>query len=129
MAAAEKIEISKFNFWLITTIFGGLLVGIGAWATSMNSQMVKQQIAMAGIESRLASLDQRLVDNLNLSQEIYILKSDVRALTKQANDNTAELGASRGKRFDMTDYDKYVRPVNEALLQRVTKIEAKLDSL
>jgi len=125
--ADDKIEISKFNFWLITTVLGTLLVGIGAWATSMNSQMVKQQIAMAGIESRLASLDKRLVDNLNLSQEIYILKSDVRALTTQANSNTAELASGRGDRFDMSDYDKYVRPVNEALLQRVTKIEAKID--
>jgi HPt (histidine-containing phosphotransfer) domain-containing protein len=123
----QKIEISKFNFWLITSLLGALILGIGSWATSMNSQMVLQQIAMAEMKSTLLSVDTRLKDNLSLSREIHTLKSDLRAVTVQAEANTAELIDSRGIRFNMDDYNKYVRPVNEALLERVTRIEAKLE--
>jgi hypothetical protein len=123
----EKIEISKFNFWLITSLLGALILGVGGWATSMNSQMVQQQIAMAEMKSTLLSLDTRLKDNLSLSREIHTLKSDLRAVTVQTDANTAELIGSRGIRFNMDDYNKYVRPVNEALLERVTRIEAKLE--
>ena len=60
----EKIEISKFNFWLITTLLSGLVLGIGAWATSINSQMVQSQIAMAEVKGMVSSIDSRLKENL-----------------------------------------------------------------
>ena len=121
----EKIEISKFNFWLITTLLSGLVLGIGAWATSINSQMVQSQVAMAEVKGLVSSIDSRLKENLQATNRIHKIESDLRALTVSVSINTEDLHSRRGIRFNMPDYDKYVRPVQEDLLKRVTKIESQ----
>lgn len=124
----EKIEISKFNFWLITTLLSGLVLGIGAWATSINSQMVQSQVAMAEVKGMVSSIDSRLKENLEATNRIHKIESDLRALTVSVSINTEDLHSRRGIRFNMPDYDKYVRPVQEDLLKRVTKIESQIES-
>jgi len=124
----EKIEISKFNFWLITTLLSGLVLGIGAWATSINSQMVQSQVAMAEVKGIVSSIDSRLKENLEATNRIHKIESDLRALTVSVSINTEDLHSRRGIRFNMPDYDKYVRPVQEDLLKRVTKIESQIES-
>ena len=124
----EKIEISKFNFWLITTLLSGLVLGIGAWATSINSQMVQSQVAMAEVKGLVSSIDSRLKENLQATNRIHKIESDLRALTVSVSINTEDLHSRRGIRFNMPDYDKYVRPVQEDLLKRVTKIESQRES-
>jgi hypothetical protein len=121
----EKIEISKFNFWLITTLLSGLVLGIGAWATSINSQMVQSQVSMAEVKGMVSSIDSRLKENLEATNRIHKIESDLRALTVSVSINTEDLHSRRGIRFNMPDYDKYVRPVQEDLLKRVTKIESQ----
>ena len=123
----EKIEISKFNFWLITTLLSGLVLGIGAWATSINSQMVQSQIAMAEVKGMVSSIDSRLKENLEATNRIHKIESDIRALTVSVSINTEDLQSRRGIRFNMPDYDKYVRPVQEDLLKRITKIESQIE--
>jgi len=124
----EKIEISKFNFWLITTLLSGLVLGIGAWATSINSQMVQSQVAMAEVKGMVSSIDSRLKENLEATNRIHKIESDLRALTVSVSINTEDLHSRRGIRFNMPDYDKYVRPVQEDLLKRLTKIESQIES-
>jgi len=124
----EKIEISKFNFWLITTLLSGLVLGIGAWATSINSQMVQSQVAMAEVKGMVSSIDSRLKENLEATNRIHKIESDLRALTVSVSINTEDLHSRRGIRFNMPDYDKYVRPVQEDLLKRITKIESQIES-
>ena len=124
----EKIEISRFNFWLITTVLGTLILGIGAWATSINSQMVQSQIAMAEVKGMVSSIDSRLKENLEATNRIHKIESDIRALTVSVSINTEDLQSRRGIRFNMPDYDKYVRPVQEDLLKRITKIESQIES-
>lgn len=123
----EKIEISRFNFWVITTVLGILLVGVGGWATSMNSQMVKQQISMAEMKTIVLSMDTRLKENLTISDRINKMESDLRAFSVRSEANTEDLMSRRGIRFNMPDYDKYVRPIQESLQDRVTRLEAKLE--
>ena len=124
----EKIEISKFNFWLITTVLGALIIGVGAWATSVNSQMVRQQIAMAEMKGLVQSIDVRLKENLQVANRIHQLESDVRALSVSVRLNTDDLYSRKGIRFNMPDYDKYVRPVQEDVLKRLIKLEAKIEN-
>lgn len=97
----EKIEISKFNFWLITTVLGALIIGVGAWATSVNSQMVRQQIAMAEMKGLVQSIDVRLKENLQVANRIHQLESDVRALSVSVRLNTDDLYSRKGIRFNM----------------------------
>ena len=123
----EKIEISKFNFWLMTTLLGGLVLGIGAWATSINSQMVDSQVSMARVEGLVASIDNRLKENLETTNRIHKMESDIRALSISVQMNTEDLQSRRGLRFNMPEYDKYVRPVQEDLLKRLTRIESQIE--
>ena len=124
----EKIEISKFNFWLITTLFGGLVLGIGGWATSINTQMVQGQVAMAEVKGMVSSIDNRLKENLEATNRIHKLESDIRALSVSVQMNTEDIQSSRGIRFNMPDYDKYVRPVQDDLLKRLTKLESQIEA-
>jgi hypothetical protein len=124
----EKIEISKFNFWLVTTLLGTLLLGVGAWATSVNNQMVEGQISMARVEGLVASIDNRLKENLEATNRIHKMESDIRALSVSVLMNTEDLQSRRGIRFNMPEYDKYVRPVQEDLLKRLTRIESQIEA-
>ena len=123
----EKIEISKFNFWLVTTLLGTLLLGVGAWATSVNNQMVEGQISMARVEGLVASIDNRLKENLEATNRIHKMESDIRAPSVSVLMNTEDLQSRRGIRFNMPEYDKYVRPVQEDLLKRLTRIESQIE--
>lgn len=127
MPDKDKIEISKLNFWGITTILGALVLGIGSWATSVNTQMVQQQVAMAKMHGLVESIDRRLEENLAVVNRIHKLESDVRALKVSVDFNTEDLYSRKGVRFNMPDYDKYVRPVQEDLIKRLTRVEAKID--
>lgn len=123
----EKIEISKFNFWLITTLLGALVLGIGAWATSINTQMVHSQVAMAEVKGMVVSIDTRLKENLEATNRIHKLESDIRALSVSVQLNMEDVQSRRGIRFNMPDYDKYVRPVQDDLLKRLTRLESQVE--
>lgn len=123
----ETIEISKFNFWLVTTLLGALVIGVGAWATNVNSQMIQQQISMAEMKGLVQSIDSRLEENLAVVSRIHRLESDLRAVKTTADLNLADLSSRKGIRFNMTEYDKYIRPVQEDLSKRVTRLEAKVE--
>jgi len=127
MPTSNKIEISQLNFWLVTTVLSSLIVGVGTWAFSMNSQMVEQQISMMQMKTIVESIDSRLKDNLEVVNNIHIIESDLRILRIQSSTSANDLANIKVSRFLMSDYDKYVRPVQEDLLHRMTRLETKVE--
>jgi hypothetical protein len=102
-------------------------VGVGTWAFSMNSQMVEQQISMMQMKTIVESIDSRLKDNLEVVNNIHIIESDLRILRIQSSTSANDLANIKVSRFLMSDYDKYVRPVQEDLLHRMTRLETKVE--
>jgi len=120
----DEIKMSKFNFWLVTAILSAGIVGFGTWAASMNNGQIEQRIAMAEMKTIVTNLDSRLKENLNLKDRLRTAESKLDALQVQVATNREELLSTRGIGFNMPDYDKYARPVQEDLLDRVTRLEA-----
>lgn len=122
----EKTELSKFSFWLITSLLGAGIIGFITWAHTMNQQMVEQQIAMAEMKTLIVSIDTRLKDSMLVVNRIHDLESTIRSMRVQTDINTQDLLSRRDIRFNMPDYDKYVRPVQDDLLKRITVLETKI---
>jgi hypothetical protein len=125
---AEEIKISKFTFWLITSIIGVGMVGFSTWATYMSQAIVSQQVSMAEMKMMTEQMSIRLKENYESSNKIYELESVVRSLRVVVDANSVDLASKRGAVFNMSEYDRYVKPVQDDLLQRVIRIEARMDN-
>ena len=111
--AVEKIEISKFNFWLITALLTALIVGAGTWATSINSQMVKGQVSRATMQTTLVSVDTRLKDYLALAGELHAMEADMREIKVNTDANTKELVLVRGLGFLVEAQEQRIRRMED----------------
>lgn len=127
MPENKKIEISQFNFYFITTLIGGLTLGIGTWASNLNDQVSENQMSMVQTRAIIEGFDIRFKDFVKLRDHINKLESDVRLLQVLSEANARDLASRQGVRFNMTEYDKYVRPVFDDIIQRVTRLEAKAE--
>lgn len=123
--ADKRIEISKFTFWVICTIGGALITGSGAWAWSMSERLTKNQVDMGKALTMIENLDKRVEENLELSKTVIELTSQVQILQAQCDNNARQLNSKNGVWFDMPDYEKYVKPPIDSLLDRVTRLEVK----
>jgi len=122
--AAEKIEISKFNFWLITALLTALIVGAGTWATSINNQMVKGQISRATMQTTLVSVDTRLKDYLALAGELHALEADMREIKVNTDTNTKELALGKGLSFQVEAHNQRLRRMEDKCITLENSITA-----
>lgn len=128
--AAEKIEISKFNFWLITALLTALIVGAGTWATSINNQMVKGQISRATMQATLVSVDTRLKDYLALAGELHAMEADMREIKVNTDANTKELALVRGLGFLVDAQEQRMRRMEDKhviLSNTITDLQKRSD--
>jgi hypothetical protein len=127
MPSNNDITISKFVFWFITAVFTLGIAGLGTWGYNMSGKVVDGQIAQAKMQGLVISLDARLQDTPKIGDRIHELESKIRELTQQSNANTNDLYSRKGLRFNMPDYDNYIRPIQSDLLERVTILETKVN--
>lgn len=121
----KRIEISKFTFWLICTVGGALIAGSGTWAWRMSEALTENQIQMGKAVTMIENLDKRVEENLELSKTVIELHSQVQILRAETKANTRILDSKSGVWFDMPDYEKYVKPPIDSLLDRVTRLEVR----
>jgi hypothetical protein len=125
MPSTNDIVISKFVFWFITAVFTLGIAGLGSWGYNMSDKVIDGQIAQAQMQGLVISLDARLKDAPKMGDRVHELEAKVRELSQQSVTNTNDLYSRKGLRFNIPDYDNYIRPVQEDLLKRVTILETK----
>lgn len=123
MPENKKIEISQFNFYFITTIIGSLILGIGTWANGLNQQVSENHISMVQTQTILEGLNGRFEEFVELKQLCHKLESDLRLLQMLSEANARDLASRKGIRFNMAEYENYVKPVQEDVLRRIARLE------
>lgn len=76
----------------------------------------------------MSHIKEKIDQNFKLLDEFNIMRSELSVLKAQVEISRRELEAARGQRFNMPDYDKYVKPIQDDLMQRVSKLEARADN-
>lgn len=128
MTDGKSIKISQVTAWILGVLITAGVGGFLAWVGNITDQVVELKIAQAQTNTLSKNLEIRIKEDIDVKNEIHELKSELRSLRTQSQINTNDLLSSQGRRFDMTDYDKYVRPVQADLLERVTRMEARIDN-
>jgi len=84
----ETYQVSKWGFWGITTIAGGMITGFVLWANSMNASVVLLKQEMAAANVKIDIMMGQLNNNLKATQEVISLRADIDSLRKQIEVNS-----------------------------------------
>lgn len=123
----DSVRISKFGFWLITAILTVVITGFGAWISSTHTQLSETKVEMAKISSDIANIKEKIDQSLKVAQDVNSMHSEMAVLKARLELLERDINNNRGVRFNMTDYDKYVKPIQDDLLQRISRLEAQSD--
>jgi hypothetical protein len=128
MDAKTKKRLQTIPTVLIPILFGVTLSGLLAWAGGINSDVVEMRIAQGKITTLIEGIDSRLKEAIDNGKRYEDLRNELSSIKLQSKINTVDLFSRRGIHFNMPDYDNYVRPVQNDLLQRVATVEARIDN-
>jgi len=115
------------SLW-IPALFTCILSAFAAWANSINNDVIDMRIAQAEITTLIEGIDERLKESIDNGKKYEDLRNKLISVQLQSQINADDLLLRRGIHFNMPDYDKYIRPIQNDLLQRVTKVEVRIDN-
>ena len=78
--------------------------------------MVQTQTVLEGFNGRFEEF-------VELKRLCNKLESDLRMLQMLSEANARDLASRKGIRFNMTEYENYVKPVQEDVLRRIARLE------
>lgn len=119
----NDIKISKFSFWVITTVGVTLITGIAAWMISMNSSVNQTKIDVALAVAKIDNLNEKIATAIRTIGDVQDIKAQFKILESRVERNSQEIEVNKQNKFNMVDYDRYVKPVQDSLIDRISKIE------
>lgn len=119
----NDIKISKFSFWVITTVGVTLITGIAAWMISMNSSVNQTKIDVALAVAKIDNLNEKIATAIRTIGDVQDIKAQFKILESRVERNSQEIEVNKQTKFNMVDYDRYVKPVQDSLIDRISKIE------
>lgn len=124
MSETQKdIKLSQFGFWIITALVTSFLAGFGAWIHSTNTSINQVQIDIATLIATMNNLSEKVDKNLSLDSDINKLSARLEITSHQVELNKMDLYSRQGIRFNMPEYEKFVKPQIDSLLERVSNLE------
>lgn len=128
MVDNKHIKLSPVAAWTLATLIATSIGAAATWKSGIDDEMIKIQINQVKMNGLIITLDNRLKENLEIDSDLHRLESEFGSVKTQCQLNTNDILSRRGIHFNMPDYDKYVRPVQRDLLERVIRLEAKADN-
>lgn len=128
MVENKHIKLSPVGVWVLTAMIGTFITISVGWKNNIDTELKTLREDQIETNGLIRELNNGLKENLELYKDLKSLALDFGSIRTQCNNNTNDLASRRGQHFLMPDYDRYVRPVQNDLLERVTKLEAKWDN-
>lgn len=118
-----SVKISKFAFWVLTSVLGLIMAGFGAWIATTHSTISELQIEMVRTSSNIDHIKGKMDEYLKSHNEFNANAIRMALLESRVEINSREVQLNAQSRFTMEDYDKYVKPMLDDILKRLDRLD------
>ena len=123
MPQEASVKISKFAFWVLTSVLGLIMAGFGTWIATTHSTISELQIEMVRTSSNIDHIKVKMDEYLKSHSEFNTNVIRIALLESQVAINTRIVQNGEHNSFSMADYDKYVKPMLDDILKRLDRLD------
>lgn len=119
----DTIQIPRWLFKSIGALLLVIVTGCATWIGTTNSKLHSMQLDMARSTAKLSSIEDKLENSLKMVSRIDDIENKQLLLNIQVNKNSEYISSNQHIQFNMTDYDRYVKPIQEDIIVRLNRLE------
>lgn len=128
MPDENPLQTNKIAFIILTTVLSGIITIFGWWISNTHNKLNLLQIEMAKNSEVVSNIKEKIDSNLKMKDDLQDATLNIALVKAEVDKHEQYIKGRDNIKFDMQDYDKYIKPVIEDLISRITKLEQKVGS-
>ena len=113
---------------MLTTVLWAITTSFGWWISNTHNKVNELQIEQAKATEVTSNIEEKINTSLKLKDDLQNMMITVARSQDDLEDIEQDLKDMQRDKFDMRDYEKYIKPVLEELISKANKLEQKTGS-
>lgn len=120
-------NITKIIVTTLTIVIGSISSIFGWWISNTHNKVNELQISQARSSEITASIEEKINASLELQEDLQKMTIIVARSQDSLEDLEQEVKELKINKFDISDYEKYIKPIIEELATKINRVEKELD--